>query len=101
LGGALAGKQAYDAFDQYQKEGGGWHVPSGRNAAQFASALGGGLSVLPFGVTQAAGLGLLQAPELAYQGYDALTDLNTRRKAATKEDVDRMLTNVDAMGNPY
>lgn len=100
LGGALAGKQAYDAFDQYQKEGGGLHIPSGRNAAQFASALGGGLSVLPFGVTQAVGLGL-QAPALAYQGYDALMDMNERRKAATREDVDRMLTNVDAMGNPY
>lgn len=99
LGGALAGKEAYDAFEQYQKEGGGLHIPSGRNAAQFASALGGGLSVLPFGVTQAVGLGL-QAPQMAYQGYDALRDLNERRKAATREDVNRMLSEVDAMGNP-
>lgn len=99
LGGALAGKQLYDAVDQYQKDGEGLHIPTGRNAAQFASSLGGALSTLPFGATQGVGLAL-QAPQLAYEGYDALMDLNKRRKAATREDVDRMLTNVDAMGNP-
>ena len=100
LGGALAGKEAYDAFNQYQKEGGGWHIPSLRNAAQFTSALGGGLSVLPFGVTQAAGAGLSALGQLP-AAYDYITDMNERRKAATKEDVNRMLVNVDAMGNPY
>jgi hypothetical protein len=99
MGGALAGAQLYDAIDQYQKEGSGLHMPSGRNAAQFASGVGGALSTLPFGVTQAAGLAL-QTPELAYQGYDALNELNQRRKAATKEDTNKMLTNVDIMGNP-
>ena len=99
LGGALAGSQLYDAFEQYRKEGPGMHMPSARNAAQFASGAGGALSMLPFGVTQGAGL-VLQAPELAYQGYEALQDLNKRRKTATKEDTDRMLMNVDPMGNP-
>lgn len=99
LGGALAGSQLYDAFNQYKKEGQGLHMPSARNAAQFASGAGGALSMLPFGVTQGAGL-VLQAPELAYQGYEALQDLNKRRKSATKEDTDRMLMNVDIMGNP-
>ncbi len=99
FGGALAGSQLYDAFKQYRQEGEGLHVPSARNAAQFASGTGGALSMLPFGVTQAAGA-VLQAPELAYQGYEGLQELNKRRKTATKEDVDRMLTNVDPMGNP-
>jgi hypothetical protein len=99
LGGALAGSQLYDAFEQYKKEGQGLHMPSARNAAQFASGAGGALSMLPFGVTQAAGL-VLQAPELAYQGYEGLKELNQRRKSATKEDTDRMLMNVDIMGNP-
>jgi hypothetical protein len=99
LGGALAGTQLYDAFNQYKKEGEGLHMPSLRNAAQFASGAGGALSMLPFGVTQGAGL-VLQAPELAYQGYEGLKALNERRKTATKEDTDRMLMNVDPMGNP-
>jgi hypothetical protein len=99
LGGALAGSQLYDAFEQYKKEGQGLHMPSARNAAQFASGAGGALSMLPFGVTQGAGL-ILQAPELAYQGYEGVKELNRRRKVATKEDTDRMLTNVDPMGNP-
>ena len=99
LGGALAGSQLYDAFNQYKKEGEGLHMPSARNAAQFASGAGGALSMLPFGVTQGIGLAL-QAPEMAYQGYEGLKEMNERRKHATKEDTDRMLTNVDIMGNP-
>ena len=74
-------------------------MPTARNAAQFASGAGGALAMLPFGVTQGVGLAL-QAPELAYQGYDALKALNERRKTATREDTDRMLMNVDPMGNP-
>lgn len=99
LGGALAGSQLYEAFKQYEKEGPGLHMPSARNAAQFASGAGGALSMLPFGVTQGIGLAL-QAPELAYQGYEGLKNLNERRKEATREDTDRMLMNVDPMGNP-
>ena len=99
LGGALAGSQLYDAFEEYKKEGPGLHMPTARNAAQFASGAGGALSMLPFGVTQAAGL-VLQAPELAYQGYEGLKALNERRKNATREDTDRMLMGVDLMGNP-
>ena len=99
LGGALAGSQLYDAFKDYQKEGEGLHMPSGRTAAKFASGAGGALSVLPFGVTQAAGLAL-QAPELGYQAIDYANKINERRKSATKEDTDRMLMNVDPMGNP-
>ena len=99
LGGALAGSQLYDALNQYRQEGKGLHMPSARNAAQLASSAGGALSMLPFGVTQGAGLAL-QAPELAYQGYENLKELNERRKAATREDTNRMLTNVDPMGNP-
>jgi len=99
LGGALAGMQLHDAFEQYKKEGEGLHMPSARNAAQFASGAGGALSMLPFGVTQVIG-GALQAPELAYQGYEGLQELNKRRKEATKEDVNQMLTDVDVMGNP-
>lgn len=99
LGGATAGSQLYDAFEQYRKEGQGFHLPSPRNAAQFASGVGGALSMLPFGVTQGAGLAL-QVPELAYQGYEGAKELNRRRKTATREDTDRMLMNVDPMGNP-
>jgi hypothetical protein len=73
LGGALAGKQLYDAFEQYKKEGEGLHMPSGRNAAQFASGAGGALAMLPFGITQGVGLAL-QAPELGYAAYDYLND---------------------------
>jgi hypothetical protein len=89
----------YDAFKDYQKEGQGLHMPSGRTAAKFASGAGGALATLPFGVTQGAGL-VLQAPELAYQASDYYDTLKERRKNATKEDTDRMLMNVDPMGNP-
>lgn len=99
LGGALAGSQLYDAFKEYDYPNKGLHMPSARNAAQFASGAGGALSMLPFGVTQGAGL-VLQAPELGYQAYEGLKAMNERRKRATREDTDRMLMNVDPMGNP-
>jgi hypothetical protein len=89
LGGALAGSQLYDAFKEYDLQGKGLRVPTARNAAQFASGVGGALSMLPFGVTQVAG-GALQVPELAFQGYDAITELNRRRRAAPREDMDLM-----------
>jgi hypothetical protein len=99
LGGALAGSQLYDAFKEYDYKNKGLRMPTARNAAQFASGVGGALSMLPFGVTQGAGL-VLQAPELGYQAYEGLKALNERRKNATREDTDRMLINVDPMGNP-
>jgi hypothetical protein len=92
LGGALAGSQLYDAFNQYKKEGEGLHMPSPRNAAQFASGAGGALSMLPFGFTQGLGLAL-QAPELAYQGYEGLKALKERSKNAPQEDTDRIYLN--------
>lgn len=92
LGGALAGSQLYDAFNQYKKEGEGFHMPSPRNAAQFASGAGGALSMLPFGFTQGLGLAL-QAPELAYQGYEGLKALKERSKNAPQEDTDRIYLN--------
>jgi hypothetical protein len=99
FGGAVAGSQLYDAVDQYQKEGAGLHMPSMRNAAQFASGIGGALGSVPTGITQAAGLAL-QVPALGYQAMDYAKEMNERRKNATKEDTNRMLTNVDIMGNP-
>lgn len=102
LGGAGAVMSGYDAWDmanRLKNDPKAGLSDYGRLAAKTSSALGGALSMLPFGVTQGAGL-LMQAPELAYQGYDALSSLNERRKTATKEDVERMLSNVDPMGNP-
>jgi hypothetical protein len=100
FGGALSLMQLNDAVKQYKEEGEGWHMPSGRNAAKFASSAGGALSTLPFGVTQAAGVAL-QVPELMYEGADYLDELNERRKRAKKEDTDRMFTDVDPLGSPF
>ena len=92
LGGALAGSQLYDAFKEYDYPNKGLRMPTARNAAQFASGAGGALAMLPFGVTQGLGLAL-QAPELAYQGYDALKALRERSKNAPQEDTDRIYFN--------
>lgn len=92
LGGALAGSQLYDAFKEYDYKNKGLRMPTARNAAQFASGAGGALAMLPFGVTQGLGLAL-QAPELAYQGYDALKALQERSKNAPQEDTDRIYFN--------
>lgn len=67
LGGANAAMQGYDAYDLYKSEG-----FSPRVASKLAATVGGGLSMLPFGVTQVVGAGL-QAPELLWEGYDYLT----------------------------
>ncbi|UOF78412.1 transglycosylase slt domain [Caudoviricetes sp.] len=67
LGGANAAMSGYDAYKLYEKEG---FTP--RVASKMAATVGGGLSMLPFGVTQVIGAGL-QAPELAWTGYDYLT----------------------------
>jgi hypothetical protein len=92
LGGALAGSQLYDAFKEYDYKNKGLRMPTARNAAQFASGAGGALAMLPFGVTQGLGLAL-QAPEMAYQGYDALKALQERSKNAPQEDTDRIYLN--------
>jgi hypothetical protein len=92
LGGAMAGSQLYDAFKEYDYKNKGLRMPTARNAAQFASGAGGALAMLPFGVTQGLGLAL-QAPELAYQGYDALKALQERSKNAPQEDTDRIYFN--------
>jgi hypothetical protein len=93
LGGALAGRQLYDAFDQYKKEGQGWnlHMPSARNASQIASGVGGALGTLPFGVTQAAGLAL-QAPEVIGQ----LNDADVAQNAQAVADYNRSMKNLPA-----
>ena len=66
LGAANAAMQGYDAYELWRREG-----MTPRVASKMAATVGGGLSMLPFGVTQAVGLGL-QAPELAWEGYDWL-----------------------------
>lgn len=76
LGGANAAMQAYDAYDLYQKEG-----LSPRVASKAAATVGGGLSMLPFGVTQVVGAGL-QAPELLWEGYDYLNKPKEPQKPA-------------------
>jgi len=93
LGGALAGRQLYDAFDQYKKEGKGWnlHMPSARNASQIASGVGGALGTLPFGVTQAAGLAL-QAPEIIGQ----LNDADVAQNFQAVADYNRSMKNLPA-----
>jgi hypothetical protein len=98
LSGALAGSQLYDAFKEYDLQGKGLRMPTGRNAAQFASGVGGALGVLPFGVTQVVG-GALQVPELAYQGYDAIKELNRRKRERANQPVNLDLINVDPMAN--
>jgi hypothetical protein len=103
LGGALAMLQLDDAVKQYQKEGKEkgetWHVPSLRNAAQFSGVAGGALSTIPSLPTQLIGAGLTGI-SLLPDAYDAALEMNERRKRASKEDTDRMLMNVDSMGNP-
>jgi len=72
LGGANAVMSGYDAWEMAQKlkaqNDPSW-VDWARLATKTAATVGGGLSVLPFGVTQAAGLAL-QAPEMAWGAYD-------------------------------
>lgn len=99
LGGALAGSQLYDAFKEYDLQNKGLRIPTARNAAQFASGAGGALSMLPFGITQVVG-GALQVPELAYQGYDAIKELNRRKRERANQPVDPDLITVDPMANP-
>jgi hypothetical protein len=106
FGGANAGVNAYDAWEMAQKIK---NNPEAspldylRLGSKTLATAGGALSMVPLGYTQVLGAGL-QAPEaiisLGEGVYEGAKELNARRKAATREDVDRMLTSVDAMGNP-
>lgn len=106
LGGANAAVQGYDAWELAQKlkenKNPSWK-DYGRVGTKSMAALGGALSTIPLGITQPVGFAL-QAPEAAIalgeSAYQGAKELTRRRKEATREDVDRMLTNVDPMGNP-
>jgi hypothetical protein len=106
LGGANAAVNAYDAWEMAQKlkaqKDPSW-LDYARLATKTMATAGGALSMVPLGYSQVIGAGL-QAPEAAIslgeQAYGGLKALNERRKTATKEDTDRMLMNVDPMGNP-
>jgi len=106
LGGANAAVSGYEAWELAQKlkemKDPRW-TDYARLASKTMATAGGALSMVPLGYSQVIGAGL-QAPEAAIslgeQVYGGLKALNERRKTATKEDTDRMLTNVDIMGNP-
>lgn len=106
LGGANAAMTGYDAWEMAQKlkaeKDPSW-IDYMRLATKTMATAGGALSMFPIGWSQIAGAGL-QAPEAAISLgeniYGGAKELNKRRKEATKEDTDRMLMNVDSMGNP-
>jgi hypothetical protein len=106
LGGANAAIQGYEAWEMAQKlkamKDPRW-TDYARLATKTMATAGGALSMVPIGLSQPIGLAL-QAPEAAISlgenAYEGAKELNRRRKTATREDTDRMLTNVDPMGNP-
>lgn len=106
LGGANAAVNGYEAWEMAQKlkaaKDPSW-VDYARLATKTMATAGGALSMVPLGYSQLIGAGL-QAPEAAISLgesiYGGAKELNKRRKEATKEDTDRMLMNVDPMGNP-
>ena len=83
LGGAGAMMSGYDAYELAQKikrekQQGVKHKTimgltpdEWRLASKGAATVGGGMSMLPFGVTQIGGMAL-QAPEMAISGYEGL-----------------------------
>lgn len=79
LGGVAAGMQGYDAYEQFRKEG-----LSPRTASKAAAALGGGLMMLPFGVTQIPGM-VLQAPEMGISTYELLREAQKQHEKQIKE----------------
>jgi len=79
LGGVSAATQGYDAYEQFRKEG-----MSPRTASKAAAALGGGLMMLPFGITQGAGMAL-QAPEMAISTYELLREAQKQRQKEIEE----------------
>lgn len=106
LGGANAAMQGYDAWEMAQKlkamKDPRW-TDYARLATKTMATAGGALSMVPLGISQPIGLAL-QAPEAAISLgenlYEGSKELAKRRKEATRQDVDRMLMNVDSMGNP-
>lgn len=99
LGGLNAAVTGYEA-DEMRRELAKMENPSwadyARLASKYLATAGGGLSMFPSGITQAAGLGL-QAPEAILSGADWF---NKARREATEESSRRALMNVDPMGNP-
>lgn len=79
LGGVGAALQGYDTAEQYRKEG-----FSPRTASKAAATLGSGLMVLPYGVTQAAGMAL-QAPETAISTYELLREAQRQHQREIEE----------------
>jgi len=108
LGGANAVMTGYDAVElarkiEDDKRKGikhetylGLTPDEWRLASKSAATVGGGLSMLPFGLTQGAGLAL-QAPEMVLSGAESF---GRAMKNADKEQIDRSLSSVDPMGNP-
>ena len=98
-GGANAVMTGYDAWEMAEKlrkeKNPSW-VDWARLASKTAATAGGGLSMLPFGITQAAGFGL-QAPEMIWSGAESL---GNAMKNADKDQVNQALSNVDATGVP-
>jgi len=97
LGGLTAGTQGFDAYQMAKAlaKKNPDEISAGDTArltAKAVAALGGGLSVLPFGVTQAAGLAL-QVPQAGIDVYDWY-------KKNAPLGAGNAFTNVDAMGNP-
>lgn len=94
LGGAGAMMSGYDAYELAQKikrekQQGVKHKTimgltpdEWRLASKSAATVGGGMSMLPFGVTQIGGMAL-QAPEMAISGYEGLQNFINK---ASEED---------------
>jgi hypothetical protein len=89
LSGALGAVDLNEAIKMYNKHGG---LPTGREIAKGIAGAGGVIGMFPFGIPQGIAA-VAQLPDAAYQIYDA-------SKKATRPQVERMLTNVDEMGNP-
>jgi hypothetical protein len=96
LSAANAMMQGYDAWEMAQKlkamNDPSW-VDYARLATKTMATVGGGLSMLPFGYTQAIGLGL-QAPEMGIEAYEYF-----KNRPQGGLPADETMT-VDAMGNP-
>lgn len=102
LGGASGAIHGYEAvemakkLEQQRKRG---EEPSKEDLARFAAksaaAVGGGLAMLPFGVTQVGGL-VLSVPEMGFSLYDWMQE----QKRRTANEPRGGLESVDPMGNP-